>query len=313
MRPVSRLHAVARAVMIGALPWIVATAVSAQDLTPRAYWPAPKGTKVAILGYSHVRGDVLLDPSVPLSGVDADAHTAMAGYLQTFGLWGRTAHVVAELPYSWGTTRGRVGESTARSDVSAFGELGLTVSINLLGAPTMSASDFQELRAEPRPIVGVSLKILAPTGHYDPDELINVGANRWAARLEVGTIVPLRPKWLLELDAGAWVFTDDDDYLSGKREQEPLYNLQLHLVHRFRPGFWLSLDANYFAGGRQTIGGQKLADVKHNSRIGAMVVAPFRGRHAVKLGYFVGARTSSGSDFDQFLAVYQVRLDRVNG
>jgi hypothetical protein len=294
--------------MIGIVPWIAATAASAQDLTPRAYWPSPKGTKLAIVGYSYVRGDVLLDPSVPLSGVDSDAHSAIVGYLQTFGLWGRTANVVAELPYCWGTTRGLVGEATARRDFSGLGDLGLTVSINLLGAPTMSPEDFQELRAAPHPILGVSLRILAPSGRYDSGRLVNVGANRWAARLEVGSIVPLHRKWLLELDAGAWIFTDDDDYLSGTREQEPLYSLQTHLVRRFRPGFWVSLDANYFTGGRQTIGGNELADVKRNSRIGAMVVVPFRGRHAVKLGYFVGARTSSGSDFDQLLVTYQVLL-----
>ena len=77
MKPGSSLHAVARAVMIGFVLWIVATAASAQDLTPRAYWPTPNGTKVAIIGYSYVRGDVLLDPSVPLSGVDSNAHTAV--------------------------------------------------------------------------------------------------------------------------------------------------------------------------------------------------------------------------------------------
>jgi len=29
----------------------IAPVASAQELTPRAYWPAPKGTKVAVFGY----------------------------------------------------------------------------------------------------------------------------------------------------------------------------------------------------------------------------------------------------------------------
>jgi hypothetical protein len=37
-----------------------------------------------------------------------------------------------------------------------------------------------------------------------------------------------------------------------------------------------------------------------------MVVVPFRGRHAIKVGYFVAARTEFGNDYDQFLASYQV-------
>jgi hypothetical protein len=279
---------------------------TAQDLTPRAYWPAPKGTKVAIAGYSRVSGDVLFDPSIPLFGVDSKIHTVIAGYLQTINLWGRTANVVIELPYSSGTTRGILEDTPARRDFAGVGDLGVSLSVNLLGAPTMTPADFQALRAAPHPILGASVKLLAPTGSYDDDRLINVGANRWAARLELGSIVPLHRKWLLELDAGVWVFTDDDDYLPGTREQEPIYNFQAHLIRRFSPGFWASLDANYFSGGRQTIGGDELVDVQSNSRVGAMVVVPFGGRHAIKLGYFVGVRTEFGSDFDQLLVTYQV-------
>jgi hypothetical protein len=282
------------------------TTSTAQDLTPRAYWPAPKGTRVAIAGYSQVSGDVLFDPSIPLFGVDSKIHAAIAGYLQTFSLWGRTANAVVELQYSWGTTRGVLEDTPARRDFSGLGDLGVSLSVNLIGAPTMTPADFQALRAAPRPILGASVKVLAPTGRYDDDRLINVGANRWAARLELGSIVPLHRKWLLELDAGVWVFTDDGDYLPGVREQDPIYNLQAHLIRRFSPGFWASLDANYFVGGRQTIDGNELVDVQQNSRVGAMVVVPFRGRHAIKVGYFVGVRTEFGSDFDQFLVSYQV-------
>jgi len=293
-----------------AVAWAVVVAgaavAGAQDLTPRAYWPAPKGTKVAILGYSYVRGDVLFDPSVPLYGVDSGISTGILGYLQTFNLAGRTANFVVELPYSWGTTEGLVGDTMARSDVSGLADLQTTLSVNLLGAPTMTPADFQALRADPHSILGASLKIQAPTGRYDPDRLINIGANRWAVKLELGSIIPLQRKWLLELDAGAWFFTDDDEFLPGRREQEPIYAFQAHLVRRFKPGFWASLDANYFTGGRQTIGGNELGDVQNNSRIGVTVVVPFRGRHAVKLGYFLGVRTAFGNDFDQFLVSYQV-------
>jgi hypothetical protein len=283
-----------------------ASASSAQDLTPRAYWPAPRGTKVAIVGYSHVRGDVFFDPSVPLSGVDSKIHTGLAAYLQTFSLWGRTANIVVDLPYSWGTTQGLVEDEPAQREYSGLGDLGATLSFNLLGAPTMTPADFQALRAEPHPILGASLKVIAPTGRYNDERLINVGANRWAAKLELGSIVPLHRKWLLEFDAGLWWFTDNDDFLTGTREQETIYNLQAHLIRRFSPGFWASLDANYFVGGRQTIGGDQLGDVLHNIRVGGMVVVPFAGRHAVKAGYFIGARTDFGADFDQLLVSYQV-------
>jgi hypothetical protein len=282
-----------------------ATLASAQDLTPRAYWPAPRGTKVAVVGYSYVTGDVLLDASIPLTGVDSKLNTAVIGYLQTFSLWGRTANVVAELPYSWGNASGFLGDRPVRRDLSGLGDLALTLSCNLIGAATMTPADFRELRAEPRAILGASLRVLAPTGRYDSDRLVNIGANRWAARLELGSIVPLHARWLLELDTAAWWFADNDDFPTGARKQEPITNFQAHLIRRFSPGLWASLDANYFVGGRQTIGGDELGDVLHNVRVGGMVVVPFGGRHAVRAGYFVGARTSFGAEFDQLLVTYQ--------
>ncbi len=54
---------------------------------------------------------------------------------------------------------------------------------------------------------------------------------------------------MLEIEGGAWFFGDDEDFLPGKREQTPIFAAEVHLVRRFRPGFWASLEANFFAGG----------------------------------------------------------------
>ncbi len=35
--------------------------LAAQEMTPRAYWPAPKGTRIATIGLSHVSGDTIPD------------------------------------------------------------------------------------------------------------------------------------------------------------------------------------------------------------------------------------------------------------
>ncbi|MCP4901262.1 MAG: transporter [bacterium] len=278
----------------------------AQELSPRAYWPAPTGTRVAIFGYSYSTGDVLMDPSLPIYGVDSKINTGVLGYLQTFSLWGRTTNIVFELPYSWGTTTGLLSDDEARRDYSGFNDFAITLAVNLLGAPAMDVSGFQALRSNPHPILGVSLKVQAPTGHYNPNRLINTGANRWSVKAEMGTVIPLNSKWLLELEAGVWFFGDDPEYIQGRREQEGIIAAEIHLVRRFKPGFWASLEANYYTGGRQTIAGDKLVDLQRNSRFGGTVVVPFKGRHAVKFGYSAGVTTDFGTDFDQFLASYQV-------
>ena len=295
-------------VVAASMTSIISQGIAAQELSPRAYWPTPKGTQLAIVGYSYSFGDVATDPSLPVIGVDSKISTGLLGYLRTMSLWGRTSNLIVEVPYASGSTVGTVEDSTLRSDFSGFGDLSVTLSINLLGGPSMGPAGFQALRAAPHPILGASLKIQAPTGHYDPDMLINVGTNRWAAKAEMGFIIPIKPRWLLELELGAWIFGDNKDFLGVTREQEPVFATEVHLVRRFKPGFWASLDLNLYKGGRSTVGGEVRADLQRNSRFGGTVVVPLGRRQAVKFGYSGGVVTSSGGDYDIFLVSYTVLL-----
>ena len=280
----------------------------AQELTPRFYWPAPVGTRVAIVGYQYSHGDVLMDPSLPIYGVDSRINTAYVGYMQTFGLWGRTTNLIFELPYSKGITDGILGTEPADRNYSGFNDIGVTLAINLLGAPSMDVKDFEALRNDPHPILGASVQVKAPTGPYNPNRLINTGTNRWSAKFELGSVIPLSSRVLLELEAGAWIFGDDPDFIQGKREQEGIIAAEVHLVYRFGSGSWASLDGNYFFGGRQTIAGEQLSELQRNSRIGCTAVVPFGRRHAIKIGYSSGVATKFGNDFNQFLLSYQVLL-----
>ncbi len=278
----------------------------AQELTPRAYWPAPTGTQLLTLGVSHVSGDMIPDPSLPLAGVDSSITTGYVGYLRTLDLFGRSSNLILELPYARGRTevtlldRERVDRS-----YDGVGDVAASLSVNLIGAPAMDAAGFAALRAEPRPIVGVSMKVVAPTGRYDSDRAINVGANRWSAKLEVGSIFVLHRKWLLELEAGAWVFGDNDDFLGMTREQDPIYSLEAHLVRRFSPGFWLSVDVNGYRGGRSKVDGRRLDDLRRDSKLGATLVFPIANKQAIKASFANGSVTDSGEDFDIYQLSYQ--------
>ena len=287
--------------------WILpAAAVSAQELTPRAYWPAPQGTRVAIMGFTHAWGDVATDPSLPVYGVDSKIDTGFVAYFQTFSLWKRTANFLVEAPYITGRTEGTVENVRRGLDFSGFGDLMVALSVNLVGAPAMTVQQFQELRRNPHPILGASVKVLAPTGEYDPDKLINVGANRWAVKTELGYMLPLAPNWLLEGELGTWFFQDNDDFLGATRRQTPIVGTELHIVRRFKPGLWAALDLNYYTGGHSTIGGVVQSDLLRNSRFGMTVAVPLGHGYAVKASYSGGVVTRSGANFNSFLMSLQV-------
>ena len=284
-----------------------ATASLAQEMTPRAYWPAPKGTQVLTVGLAYTDGDIIPDPSLPIVGFDSEITSAVVGYLRTIELFGRTANVVVEVPYADGTT-GADNPDLGRieREYKGVGDISAKLQINLWGAPSMDAQGFAELRENPRPIIGASVKVVAPTGKYDADRLINVGGNRWAAKFELGAMFPLTSKWLLELDAGTWVFEDNDDFFRGfNREQKPIYSVSAHLVRRFSPGFWVSLDATGYRGGQTVVNDRRLDDLQRDSKIGLTGVFPFAKGRAIRVSYTSGSVNDSDERFGVYTLSYQ--------
>jgi Putative MetA-pathway of phenol degradation len=274
------------------------TAASAQHLTPRAYWPAPVGTDVLILGYQHNTGDVVIDPSLPISGVDSNIDYFQVAYQRSLRFFGRSASAQISLPYADGVTRGNVVDQFMERHTAGAGDTSFRFAVNLKGAPAMNAEEFSALRQNPKTLVGASVIVQMPTGDYDPSKLINLSTNRWAIKPAVGLVAPIRPAWLFEAEIGVWLFGDNDSFLGVTRKQEKIVSTELHVIKRVRPGFWLALDANYYAGGETKVGEEIREDLQRNSRAGFTVVFPIKGRHAIRGSYSTGVSTRSGGDFD---------------
>ena len=257
-----------------------------------------------VLAYQHSSGDIVTDASLPITGVDSSIHFLQAAYQRSFGLFGRSANIQLSLPYSDVKTEGLVENEFLTRETSGFADARVRFSIKLKGAPEMDAAGLKALRGSPRTIIGASLLIQAPTGEYESDKLINLGTNRWSAKPAIGVIWPIKPTWLFEFEVGAWLFGDNNDFQGQTRSQDPLLSTEFHLVKRIRPGFWASLDANFYVGGRTSIDNEERGDFQRNSRVGATLVFPIKGRHAIRTSYSTGAVTESGGDFEIFTMSY---------
>jgi hypothetical protein len=77
-------------VIVACLLW-PSIALHAQELEPRAYSAAPVSANFLPVAYSHSMGGVLVDPSLPVTDVEARIDVAALGYVRTFGLFGRSA------------------------------------------------------------------------------------------------------------------------------------------------------------------------------------------------------------------------------
>ena len=97
---------------------------------------------------------------------------------------------------------------------------------------------------------------------------------------------------------------DNDDFLDETRKQNPILSTEFHLIKRIRSGFWASLDANFYVGGRTSVSGNEQANLQRNSRLGATVVYPLKGRHAIRSSFSTGVVAESGGDFEMFTLSY---------
>lgn len=293
-------------VIAAAILWV--TPVPAQELSPRAYWPAPRGTKLLVLGYGYQSGDFITDPTLPIEDADSRVSSAVVAYQQTISVFGRTSNIQVALPFASGSTRADVDGIPARRDVSGVGDIAATWSLALLGAPSLGPKEFQNFRENPRPVVGASVKIIAPTGQYDDDRVINIGNNRWATRLRIGYLQPFAKRWVFELSAGTWFFQDNEDFVGGNRKQRPITFIDANLIRRIRPGFWASLDGTYYVGGRSTVDDTLRTDFQRNGRIGFSLAFPFMQRHVLKFSVNNEVTTEFGGDYNSLGLSYIYRL-----
>jgi len=282
---------------------IGSSVAGAQDLEPRAYTPSPTGMNFVLAAYGHSSGDVVFDPSVPITDVSAGVNTVALFYGRTFGLLGRSATAAIQLPYAWGNIEGNVFEERRSVYRSGLADLRLRLTANLLGGPALARAAFAQRR--PRTTLGVSLVTIAPTGQYDPAKLVNVGTNRWAFKPELGLSQPAG-RWVLDLHGGVWLFGDNASFFGGsRREQATLFTFQAHVSYTLRPRLWLAGDATYYTGGRTTVDGVTKADLQRNSRFGVTLAVPVNRRSSFKVSWARGLTTRIGGDFDTLAAGYQ--------
>jgi len=283
---------------------IVSSRAGAQELEPRAYSPSPTGTHFVVFGVGESSGGVSVDPALPVQNVSGTIDSVVAAYGQTFGLFGRSASLALALPYVDAQVKGDVAEVTRSVTRTGFGDLRLRFTLGLLGSPALSPREF--VRRTPAPALGASLVVVAPTGEYFPDKLINIGANRWTFKPEIGLTWP-RGKWYLELTGGVWLFGDNDDFFGGVvREQEALTSFQANASYTFRPRLWLSAGWTHYTGGRTTVDSVRKSDWQDNDRYGITLSIPLSTRQSLKFAASRGASTRIGSDFDSYGISWQM-------
>jgi hypothetical protein len=294
--------------LLGLLGFLGPPSLQAQEMEPRNYSPAPVGLRLAGLGYGESRGDINFDPSLAVENAEATIGVTMGFFASTFAMFDRPWRVSVLLPYFDGELTGRQGGVDRRIARYGPGDARLSLAVTFAGLEPLSPAEFA--RREKRTTWGASLTVAAPTGEYDPNLLINIGANRWSIKSEIGVSHPVG-NWTLEAALGTWIFGDNTDFAGGAtRSQDPLSSFQAHVGYTFRPGLWLAATGTWYTGGRTSVDGQRKRDFQSNSRVGLTLGVPLTSHQSLKLVGSKGVTTRIGNDFDSWLLVWQYRWFR---
>ena len=274
---------------------LTAVQASAAELEPRAYVNTPPGINFLIAGYVYSSGGLSTPSGSPIKDADLTIHTGVLAYARTLDVWGKSGKFDVIVPYADLSGTAKVGGQPKERNVSGFLDPRFRFSVNFFGAPVLSMEEFATY--QPDLLMGASVQVSAPLGQYNPDKLVNLGANRWYIKPDLG----ISKTWgavTLELSGGVTFYTTNDDYYGGKTlKQDPVYSTQAHITYDFGRGVWCALDGTYDYGGRTTVSGVQSDDLQGNSRVGGTLALPLNRHNSVKLYTSTSVYTRAGSDY----------------
>jgi hypothetical protein len=303
-------HTLAMTVLL----WLCCIWLRAQDLAPRAYLITPDHGNAVTLTWSFYTGGLDFNGVIPVNGATGTYHVPVFSYYHSFDFFGRSANVVASVPYAVGTFSGSVLGTNKSVYRSGLVDSTFRFSVNLIGGPAMEAPQF--VKWKQKKILGASLKMIAPTGQYNPRHLINWGLNRWAFKPELG-LSQRWGSWLLDTYGGVWFYTANPDFydvpVRNRQTQDPIGIFEGHLSRDFkRPGgtkrfsAWASLDGNFWWGGVTALNGIRNLQTRQTaSRLGATIAIPLTQSQSIKVSYSNGTYVRFGGDYQNLQVAWQ--------
>lgn len=293
--------------LLAAFLAFLALPLCAQDLSPRAYVITPLNFNSVTLTWSYFNGGVNFNGTVPITGATGIYNVSTLTYYHAYSFFGRSANFAVSLPYAVGNFQGNVEQQQRSVYRSGLLDFGARFSVNLLGGPAMPAEKFA--RWKQKVLLGASLKIIAPTGQYDPAKLVNWGINRWAFKPEFGYSQQWGD-WLADAYIGAWFYTTNpasyDLPVPKPQSEAPIGSLEGHFSRNFKRGTWASIDANFWWGGVTSLSGiQNVATKQTGSRIGATAAWRFSRHQSLKVSYSDGTYIRFGGNYQSLQVAWQ--------
>ena len=252
----------------------------AQDDGARAYWKGRAGTNAISFQYlnMHLQASKALqfDPAHYIyPAADAEADIFVLSWARHMTLFDRpsilSVNVLGgsvDIDFDTNLTPpeflppGVVPGVSFGQSASGYGDPSVQLDMNLLGTPKINAI-FDYLNYEPTWTLDAALMLGVPLGEYDSTKIANLGLNRFYGRIafpfkyHFGVFTPGYMS-SLEVVPSVWLFTENDDFLGQKLQNDPMWQVEAHCTHDFTRHFFGSIDLLYRNGFQSEINGVDL-------------------------------------------------------
>lgn len=277
--------------------------LTAQTLEPKLYANTPVDVNVLFTGVGHTEGAIPENQLLGLENPNLKINTAFLAYGRAFDVLGHNAKFDLILATSSLSGTGQQYGIDVSRDVNGMADTKVRLTFNLLGGPALSLQEFASYQQDT--IVGLSIQATIPTGQYDSSKLINIGRDIWSIKPAIG-ISKVVSDYTFEFTADAEFYTTNNNFYGGiKREQEPIYSTQAHVLYTFRKGMWLAIGATYYWGGKYINDGVATDTELSNSRLGVTFALPINKQNSIKIFGSRGINTEYGTDFDGIAIAWQ--------
>lgn len=255
----------------------------------RGYIPAPSGTAGVLFYYKHttgfekyLNGDKVADDFNLKSNIEV----LRPVYYSTLG--SMPVSIQALIPFGEATLD---GASVGNKSYATSG----------LADPTILGGFWPINNPETKTWLGVSEWIKMPVGQYDNDRVLNLGANQWAFKTEVG-FVKGWGNFYLELSPYIEFYTDNDDYTAANRtlEKDYVFGMETHLSYDISKTVLVSLDHYFKKGGETTVENVAMNDEIETHSLQFTLGLALAPKQKLLLQYLQDLSVENGSKTDVF-------------
>lgn len=290
----------------------ILNSIKAQDLEPRLLSPIPVGGNFAIASYGYSVGNILLDNTLPIEDLSARLNTLVPAYARSFSLFKKLAKLDIITPYAFGTYNAIVDGVDTSATRHGFGDPMIRLSMILIGTGALNPTEFSE-QEQTKFNLGVSFRVIAPIGQYDPTKMINLGTNRWAFKGTLAASYTLSRKWVFEGHVNPYLFSENKSFFNGNTlKQKALISTQFHTTYIFKTGIWIAASLGRSFLGETVLNGEEQNNLQNTSRYGLVFSYKVSRHSALKLGFTSGITARYGADFTTLVLAYQyIWFDKV--